>query len=112
MSETAINNERYYTIKQASDEFGIAYSTLAYACRSNKIPHRDINNRPMMAESDIKSYIEDKQKRITKTSVSELTIDDLAEEILKRIQDAYDRGRADGIKEAKQAMMQAFKETL
>jgi predicted site-specific integrase-resolvase len=110
MSETAINGEKYYTIKQASENFGIAYATIYSACKQKRIDCRQVNDTYMISESSMREYIDHKKKRMTVPSNSRLTIDDIAEEIIKRINEAYDTGYADGRKAAKAVFTDALKD--
>lgn len=109
MADMTINNERFFTVKQAAQESGLTYGAIYSACKEGRIGCRNVNNTYMIGETALRTYIDHRRKRITTTNESELTIDDLAEELLKRIQDAYDRGKADGRKEAREEFMSAFK---
>lgn len=107
--ETTINNEKHYTPKQASKKFGLTYATIYSACRSGKLACREINGSYMIAETAMIDYINQRKARITVPAYSAMTVDDLAEELLKRIHDAYDKGYADGKKAAKQALNEALR---
>lgn len=107
--ETTINSEKHYTPKQASEKFGLTYATIYSACRNGKVACREINGSYMIAETAMIDYINQRKARITVSAHSAMTVDDLAEELLKRIHDAYDKGYADGKKDAKQALNEAIK---
>lgn len=107
--ETTINSEKHYTPKQASEKFGLTYATIYSACRNGKLACREINGSYMIAETAMIDYINQRKARITVPAYSAMSVDDLAEELLKRIHDAYDKGYADGKKDAKQALNEAIK---
>jgi excisionase family DNA binding protein len=112
MSEviTNIGGEKYYTCKQASEEFGLSYAAIYSACKDGRINARQTGRSYMVSESDIREYIENRKKRIVvDTSLSEWSVEDIANEILKRIEDAYERGVKDGKKAMRDEFTQAFK---
>jgi predicted site-specific integrase-resolvase len=107
--ETTINNEKHYTPKQASEHFGLSYATIYSACRNGRLACREINGSYMIAETAMLDYINQRKARITVPGYSEMSVDDLADELLKRIKTAYDKGYADGKKDAKQALNEAIR---
>ena len=109
--------EKHYTVKQASERVGVDYSTLNKACHSGKLrcstfPNPTGNgNKFLIAESDLLEWDANRDKRATRTSssVDSLTVEDLANEILKRVKGAYEEGYRQGRKEAKAELLAAFK---
>ena len=119
MTETVLTparpDEKYYTANQASIETSIAISTITRAIQKNELLAREISNgrgghKYMIAESDLIAWMDVRKKRKTTiTGVTDLTVDDLAGEILKRLKHEYERGYNDGKKKAKEEFMSAFK---
>lgn len=107
--ETAINNEKYYNVKQASERFGLSYQTIYSACKHKRLDCRELNGTYMIAETAMLDYINNRKARIIVPTYSQLTVDDLAEEILKRINDAYEKGYEAEKKDAKQTLSEALK---
>ena len=113
---TEEQREKHYTVKQASERIGIDYSTLNKACHAGKIkcstvPNPSGNgNRFLISESALLEYDANREKRNTKSpSIDALTVEDLANEILRRVRGAYDEGYRQGRKDAKTEFMSAFK---
>ena len=109
--------EKHYTVKQASERLGVDYSTLNKACHSGKLrcstfPNPTGNgNKFLIAESDLLEWNENRDKRMPRTSsVDSLTIEDLANEILRRVKGAYDEGYKQGRKDARNEFMSVFKD--
>lgn len=110
------NTEKYYTANQAAQETRISISTITRAIQKKELSAREISSngngghKYMIAESDLIKWLETRKTRKTVImGVTELSIDDLAAEILKRMKMEYDRGYKDGAKKAKEEFMSAFK---
>lgn len=113
---TEEQREKHYTVKQASERIGIDYSTLNKACHSGKIrcstvPNPSGNgNKFLISESALMEYDANRERRNTKyQSADSMTVEDLANEILRRVKNAYDEGYRQGRKDAKTEFMSAFK---
>lgn len=110
------HKEKWYKTGEASKEFGISQSALSRAIRMGKLKSSKITGHSptgfvdLIPESALIEYMKNKKERVTTIKgVSEMTIDDISEEILKRINDAYQRGFKDGMAKAKAEYMSALK---
>ena len=110
------HKEKWYKTSEASKEFGISQSALSRAIRLGKLKSTKISGHSptgfvdLISESALIEYMKDKKDRTTIIKgVSEMTIDDISEELLKRMNDAYQRGFKDGMAKAKNEYMSALK---
>jgi hypothetical protein len=109
-------NQKYITIKRASEICHVTDQTIRNAIAKGKlsctkVPSGNSNGDKMFVDYDeLMVWIDNRKKRITTIpGVSDLTIDDLAEELLKRIQKAYDEGYKAGVAAAKEEFSNALK---
>lgn len=113
-------NEKWYNIAQAKVVSGVSTATLSKAIREGKLVAKQISDSSrygyhyMVSETALLQWVEDrktvKAHAIATTKVpSELTIEDIAQEITLRIQKAYDTGFRDGKKAGKSEIMDAIK---
>ena len=109
-------DEKYYSTSQAAKEFNVTEQTIRNAINRGKLKALQITNSSSVgfsfkiAESDLKKWVENRKARKTIIpNVSETTIDDIAEDILKRIKNAYNEGYKAGKKAAKDEFMSALK---
>ena len=107
---------KWYKVAEASEQFGIDKSVINKAIRNGKIKVTKISGPS--PTGFISSIPEDEMikfarnhvaRKTTITGVTDMTVDDLAEELLKRIKDAYDKGFKDGMAKAKNEYMAAIK---
>lgn len=111
-----MENEKFVTIKRAAEICHVADQTIRNAITKGtlactKVPSGDSRGEKMFVNYDeLMEWFDKRKKRITTIpGVSELTIDDLAEELLKRIQKSYDDGYAAGVAAAKTEISNALK---
>lgn len=114
MSEA--NNQKYVTVKKASEIVGVADQTIRNAIANKKLNASVVpanNNRgstTFIEYEELMAWASARKKRMTTIpGVATLTIDDLAEELLKRIQNAYEEGYKAGVQAAKQEYLDAIK---
>ena len=115
-TETA--REKHYTVKQASEYLGVDYSSINKACHAGKINCSTIPSPTnhgttfLISETALTEWYVNRRERGTRTStntIAEMTVEDLANEILKRIQGAYDEGYRQGRKAQRAEMLDALK---
>ena len=112
-----MENEKFYTTKQAAEKYMVVEQTLRNAIKNKKLKASQVSSGKSptgfiyrIAESDLEKFMEDrKMRKTTIPNVTDLTIDDLAEEILKRIRKAHDEGFKEGKKAAKEEFLSALK---
>lgn len=109
-------SEKYYTVKQATDEIGVSVATITKAIRDKQLKASEIpaggrrGYQYRIAESDLIEWMDMRKKRMTIIpEVTTMTVDDVANEILARIKKAYDDGFKAGVKHAKTEMLGAIK---
>ena len=109
-------NEKHYTPKKAAERIGVSDSLIKKAIKDGKLEAMQIpGSGPvgysyMISETNLFAWAENRRKRKTIVKgVSEMTIDDLAEELLKRMKHEYERGYHDGMKKAKEEYLAALK---
>lgn len=108
--------EKWYHAKEAAREYGIGYSTITRAIRDGKLKTTKVSGQgrsgfvDLISETSLNEYVKTlKQRKTIITGVTELTVDDLAGELLKRINDAYERGYKDGMATAKKEIKERLK---
>lgn len=112
-----MENEKYFTTRQAAELYHLSEQTLRNAIAKKQLKASEITTSRSpkgfiyrIAESDLKEWINSRTARKTIIpNVTNLTVDDLAEEILKRVKNAYDEGYKAGKKDAKAEFMSALK---
>ena len=109
-------SQKYITIKKASEICHLSDQTIRNAINKGalnctRVPSGNSNGDKMFVDyNELMEWFDNRKKRITTIpGVSDLTIDDLAEELLKRIQKAYDEGYKAGVEAAKAEYANAFK---
>ena len=110
--------EKHYTVKEAISRIGIDYSVLNKACKSGKckcseVPsHSGHGNTYLIAQSDLDYWFNNvyRARKSGTTSVQSMTIEDLAEELMRRIKQSYDDGYKAGRRDARNEFMSAFKD--
>ena len=114
--EVTDKNEKFYTVKQAAEYLGIDYSSINKACHAKRINCSIIpsptnhGNTFLISETALTEWYANRRERSPKApSVDALTVEDLANEILKRVKGAYDEGYKQGRKDARSEFMDAFK---
>lgn len=109
-------SEKYYSIMEAARMIGCDYSTLQKACKDGKIS--DVREMPashgrgstfMISEFRLREWDKTRRRRTDGVKPSELTIEELAEELINRIQKAYDDGYKAGRKDQRSEMLNALK---
>lgn len=110
------HKEKWYKTYEAAKEFGISQSALSRAIRMGKLKSTKVSGHSptgfvdLIPESALIEYMKNKKDRVTTLKgVSEMTVDDISEEILKRLNDAYQKGFKDGMAKAKNEYMSALK---
>lgn len=110
------NNEKFYNTKKAALQVGVSDATIKSAIKRGELPAKQIaSGGPkgysyMVSETDLITWMDTrKQRKTTIAGVTEMTVDDLANEILKRLKHEYERGYKQGKKDAKEEFMKAFK---
>lgn len=108
--------KKWYKVAEASAEFGIDRSYINRAIREGKIKVSKISGSSptgfisLIPEDEMVKFAKNHvARKTTITGVTDMTVDDLAEELLKRIKDAYDKGFKDGMTKAKNEYMAAIK---
>lgn len=114
MSE--MSNEKFYSTKKASELVGVSDATIKSAIKRGELKAKQVaGGGPqgfswMVSESDLMEFKENrKARKTTITGVTDMSVDDLANEFLKRIKHAYEQGYKEGKKKAKEEFMSAFK---
>ena len=109
-------NQKYITIKRAAEICHVADQTIRNAIAKGKlsctkVPSGNSNGEKMFVDYDeLMVWIDNRKQRITTIpGVTELTIDDLAEELLKRLKKSYDDGYKAGVAAAKDEFSNALK---
>ena len=109
--------EKFYTVKQAAEYLGVDYSSINKACHSKRIECSVIpsptnhGNTFLISETALTDWYVNRRERSPKApSVDALTVEDLANEILKRVKGAYDEGYKQGRKDARSEFMSVFKD--
>lgn len=101
--------EKWYNLQEASQVSGVSYPVLNKALREGKLVGKQISDSSrygyhwLVSESALLAWVEDRKTVkahaiATSKVASDLTIQDIAEEITLRIQKAYDTGYKDGKK--------------
>lgn len=119
MEQNMINEaqkEKHYTPKQLHDEFNVEYTGIVKACRQGKLKAstmpapRGSGYTYLIAESDFREwYANRRDRKSTIKGVSEMTVEELADELMKRIKKAYDDGYKQGRKDQRDEMLTALK---
>lgn len=109
-------DQKFITIKRASEMCHVADQTIRNAIAKGalsctKVPSGDSRGEKMFVNYDeLMAWFDNRKKRITTIpGVTDLTIDDIADELLKRVQKAYDEGYRAGIEAARKQYQDAFK---
>ncbi len=112
-----MTDEKYYSVKAAAEELKLSYNIVWAAVKSGKLRAMQIPSGKgtgythRIAETDLLNWFENRKALKTQiVGVTELTVEDLSMELLKRIQHAYDEGFKAGKKAAKDEFMKAMKE--
>ena len=119
MEQNMINEEqkeKHYTPKQLHEQFNVEYTGIIKACRQGKLkastvpaPH-GAGHAYLIAESDFREWYANRRDRnSTIKGVSEMTVEELADELMKRIKKAYDDGYKQGRKDQRDEMLTALK---
>ena len=108
--------QKWYKAYEAAKEFGISVTTVRNAIRDGKLTTTKVSGKSptgfidLIPETALVEFMKNYTARKTVVNeVSSLTIDDIAEDILKRIQDAYDKGFKDGCAKTKNEFLAAVK---
>lgn len=108
--------EKWYHAKEAAREYGIGYSTITKAIRDGKLKTTKVSGQgrtgfvDLISETSLNEYVKNmKERKTIINGVTELTVDDLANELLKRINEAYERGYKDGVATAKKTINERLK---
>lgn len=113
-------NEKWFNLQEATQVSGVSYAVLNKALREGKLVGKQISDSSrygyhwLVSETALLQWVEDrktvKAHAIATSKVpSELTIEDIAQEITLRIQKAYETGLRDGKKAGKAEIMDAIK---
>ena len=117
---TTIEKEKWYNLQEASQVSGVSYAVLNKALREGKLVGKQISDSSrygyhwLVSESALLAWVEDRKTVkahaiATSKVASELTIQDIAEEITIRIKKAYEQGYKEGKKDGKREIMDAIK---
>lgn len=114
---------KYLTVKQAAEECGMSVNQIKRACKNGELKASEVAGsgrygwQYMIAEDDLVEWVENRPSgRRTNTVVvytkdpSDMTVNDIAGEILNRIQEAYNKGYSDGMHQAKVEMLKKLNE--
>ena len=108
--------KKWYKVSEASAEFGINKSQINKVIRDGKIKVTKVSGASptgfvsMIPEDEIVKFAKNHTARKTIIKdVTDITVDDLAEELLKHINDAYEKGFKAGMAKAKNEYMAAIK---
>ncbi len=108
--------EKCYTVQQAATFIGCDYSTLNKACHANRVVCHEIpkgsgnGNTFMIYESDLLEWDKTRMRKSAPSKAStELTVEELATELINRIQKAYDDGYKAGRRDQRDEMLNALK---
>ena len=109
-------NTKYITVKRAAEICHVTDQTIRNAIAKGHLTSTKVQSGNTKGEKTFVNYdelvewVENRKQRMTIIpNVTELTIDDLAEELLKRIKKAYDDGYKAGTKAAKEELTNAIK---
>lgn len=109
--------EKWYHAKEAAREYGIGYSTITRAIRDGRLKTTKVSGKSrtgfvdLISETLLNEFVKTmKERKTIINGVTDLTVDDLANELLKRINDAYERGYKDGMATAKKEIKERLKE--
>ena len=117
MSET---KEKWYTMAEAMKETGVSRATLTRAINEGRMVASQISDSSgagfhfMVSETNLLEWMENRKSKkaeVTKKNKApqEMTVDSISEWITQQIQTAYETGFKDGLKTAKETMMEAAK---
>lgn len=117
MTMSNLPDEKYYSVPAAAAELRISDQTLYTAIKEGKLKSMQVPAGSggvryvhKIAETDLLNWFENRKALKTQiVGVTELTVEDLADELLKRIKHAYNEGYKDGVKHAKTELMSAMK---
>ena len=113
---TEEQKEKHYTVKEAVERVGCEYSVLNKACHNGRIKCSPVPSSHgttfLIAESDLVDWNNSRMRRTNSPTkaLSDLSVEDLAAEIMNRIQRARDEGYRQGRKDARAEFMSAFKD--
>ncbi len=111
--------EKWYTAKEAGEVAGVQASTLTTAIRHGKLVAKQISDSSrygfhyMISESALIDWVEDRKSRKADAlpkSLEEYSVEDIAQEILRRIHQSYNKGVKDGRKSMKAELIGKFRE--
>ena len=102
-------DEKYFKLKTAAAEAGVTEATLRYAIVhgtlvASSVPGAKGGYTYMIKESDLLAWVDDRktvkvEKAEVTLSLKHATVEQLAEEIHRRIKDSYDEGVRVGAKQ-------------
>lgn len=108
--------EKNYTPKQLHEKFNVEYTGIVKACKQGKLKASTVpaprghGYTYLIAESDFMEwYANRRDRKSTIKGVSEMTVEELADELMKRIRKAYDDGYKQGRKDQRDEMLTALK---
>lgn len=113
--------EKWYDIATAAKEAGVSRPTLTKAAREGRLRASQVSggrgktgHHYLISESALIEWMNDRKSvKDTVAAVNAVhmsTVEELAAELNKRIQDAYDKGFRDGEKATKNAMQKSLKD--
>lgn len=115
---TPEQKEKYFTIKQAADSVKLDYSSIRKACIDGQLQHsvvpksRGNGDMILISETALTEWYVNRKERVKSkppsASIKEMTVEDLANEILKRMRGSYEAGYKQGRKDARAEFMSAF----
>lgn len=122
-------SDKYLTVKQAAEECGISENAIKRYCKTGEIKASEVASNKgrygwkyMIKEDDLYEWVmhrdtverTHREKKIVKQAYRNMSLEEMAGELLNRNQSAYKAGYDDGYKAgityAKQEMLKAIKE--
>lgn len=117
-------SEKWYTTAQAAEECNVVKSTLTRAIRDGRLVASEVpsqgrkGTKYMISETALFEWLEHgggkekgdvRTKRYVAKKYTDMSIEELAGELLRRLQEAYNQGYADGQKNQKREIMDMLK---
>lgn len=115
-NEPMKTDEKYYPLKEAAKQAGCSQETLRKAIVQKHLPASQLPSGKggmmyMISETNLLDWMENRKKfQSAIHGVTDLTIEDLAHEILARVQKAYEDGYKAGIRDTKAKYKELLKE--
>lgn len=111
--------EKYFDTKQASKEAGVSVNAICTAIKNGKLQASQISDSSrfgyhyLVSETALIEWMNNRWKRGSTTAapkaLSQFSLEDIADELTRRIKKAYEEGYKDGVKKAKQDILTAMK---